>query len=319
MPKRNFSLNQTAVVPKTGKVLNLREMVRQMARTREGLGVPFGMQKAFVKRQAAEFSKLQDVFSTYEKTGSSRETGRILGIAPRTVRRYVSGEAEPRILSRARVKLHLGERRSLKINKDTVPSLAYVFGAMLAGDAAATRDYQQNKVSKIYMQVKDRAFAQEFQAHLKKIGIKNKMARRQSLYTMTPLSTSLLSLFNKLTLYGEKMPSINRAQKFVNAEFPELSKIGSDLLALPEGRKLFVRGLFDGIGWIGKVGSSQTINVKINPRNEEMSKLIIQVLNENGITPMRRSNGGIVIPTKQTRLFLDRIGISRDNYPSKLF
>ena len=319
MPKRIFSLNKTAIVPRTGEVLSLRKMVKGMARTREGLGVPLGIQRAFVRRQAADFEKLQEVFSTYDRTGSIKETSTLLGISEKTAARYISGKALPRILSTARLKHFMKKRRPLNLSQKTLPSLAYVFGAMLAGDAVAGRDYQQMKISKIYLEVKDFVFAREFQKHLANIGIKNKMTKRNGFYVMTPLSVSLLSLFNKLTSYGKKPPSINRALKFVQSEFPELNKIGADLLALPQGRKMLVRGLFDGIGWIGTTGKSQTINVKIHPKTKEISEIIIQVLQENGISPNQYSDGRLVIPSNQTRLFLERIGISKDKYPSKLF
>jgi len=319
MPARVFSLNKTATVPKTGKVLNLREMVKGMARTREGLGVPFGMQRVFVKRQVADFKKLQEVFDIYNRTGSVKEISSVLGISEKTVANYISGRSVPRILSAARLKHFMKKRRPLNLSQKTLPSLAYVFGAMLAGDAATGKDYKQMKTSKIYLQVKDFVFANEFQKHLANLGIKNKMAKRNGFYIVNPVSVSLLSLFNKLTSYGKKPPSINRALKFVQSEFPELNKLGVDLLSLPEGRRMLVRGVFDGIGWIGATGKSQTVNVKIHPKTKEISQIIIQVLQENGINPKSYSDGRLIIPTNQTKLFLKQIGISKDKYPSKLF
>lgn len=316
-PKNRF--NQTAIVPNTGRVLELSEMVRGMGRTREGLGVPIHAQADFLRKQVAEFEKLKTIFDTYEETGSLSETGRRCNISRRMVAEYVNGRALPRNISALRLKHYLEKRKPIKITQQTLPNLAYVFGAMTAGDAAQVRSLDTMKISKVYLQVKDFAFAKEFSKNLAAIGLKNKVAKEGKFYRLNLVSVSLLSLFNKLTRYGKTVPSVSNAAEFVKSEFPALSKIGSDLLSHPQGRLMFVRGLYDGIGGIVTSSKSRTVNVKINPRNEEMAQLILSVLKENGLNPVRNKDGRIIVPTRETKLFLQRIGLKKDNYPSRVF
>ena len=95
-------LNRVVTIPRTGKKVHLSELVREMSKSREALGLSFAEHKAAVEKQINAFKTLEKVIKVYEETGSLNEASRKTGVSVSSVKGYVRCERLPQLISLAK-------------------------------------------------------------------------------------------------------------------------------------------------------------------------------------------------------------------------
>ncbi|MBT4192552.1 MAG: hypothetical protein HOE11_04545 [Candidatus Diapherotrites archaeon] len=304
MPSR---LNRVVTIPKTGKKVHLSELVREMSKSREALGLSLAEHRVAVEKQIDAFKTLEKVIKVYEETGSLNETSRRTGVSVSSVKEYTNGKRLPQLISRAKAKHYLKKRKPLKITKGSSPSLSYLLGVMF-GDLSRTRTIQQGKITNINLRVKDRVFASEVQKHLSAVGLASKIKRGRRFMELDASMTSLNALFNALTNYGRLVPTLSQRKRFIESEFPRLEGVG--VLGSKADRKMFLQALFDSSGQLIRNGKARTPLITISPP-VAIKQFIFDTLVEQGFKP-RIWGKRVVLRPNETELFLKKIGIKRD-------
>jgi hypothetical protein len=262
-----------------------------MIKRESWLGQPMEQLREKHKKQIAEFDSLVEIIDAHNAGESTRSIAGRFGLTPKTVRTYIAGTRLPRNVSLVRAKHYEKRAKPVFVKKGKEADFAFVLGAMM-GNASRIRIQGQQKLARVQLGVKDKAFAQAFQQKLAvSTGLQEKLLQKQGLFFVDLGSVKLVQLFNRLTNYGTIVPSA--------------------FLDSAEARRQFVKAIFDSRGTITRGGPAKTRLLIVNPINQELKKFVLIVLTENGFHPKQRYDGKISLPLAEHERFFSVIGFSR--------
>jgi len=301
-------------IPDTGEVIRLADARERLVERESWVSTPPETMRRKLITQIKEFKKLAKVAEAKAEGATDREAGERAGVSMYTAKKWRGGQSLPRSISPKRADLYDRRKTVLRIPKSHAEDFAYVLGVMSAGDACRCKLNNTTGDVRVFMQVKDKWFANRFRdAILASTNLKPSPVKPvKNWHAVSVTSTSLLQVFNELSDYNRRLPTHLWVPGSANRRMLRKSNSQTRFLGNMGERIAFLKGLYDSKGYVRRVRGERYKNITISARTPEERNFIDRVLRENGFNPRQWSTGHILIPSEEAGRFREVFGFVKE-------